>query len=273
MIPILHALNSPKMKKIRSLSLDAKKVVKGKFKPSSSAESEFYRQLKKVAIASGHIVESHVEGAELKNSTAMQRALEAYSELLGPWAARQSAKLLKKVSNSNKLAYQKNSQAISTALKLNVAEQDVQFIAYGLMAEQVELIKSIPIEAGQRAQKIAFEAALSGTRAAPNEDTINELQKQLGLSTEVAVSRAKLIAVTETARANASINQARAVAVGAKGYIWRATMDEATRPAHRKMNGKYVEYDKIPTLSDGTKGHAGTFPRCRCFGDPVFDDE
>jgi SPP1 gp7 family putative phage head morphogenesis protein len=260
------------MKKIRSLSFDAKTVVRGKFKPSSRAEADFYRALKKVARASGHIVESHVDGAELKNSEQMMEHLRAYSKLIGPWAERQSRKLLDKVSKSNKRAYQESSKAIGTALKLNVGEANVGAVARALQAEQVGLIKSIPLEAGQRAQKIAFEAALAGTRAEVNEDTVNELKKQLGLSTEVAESRAKLIAVTETARANASINQARALAVGAKGYIWRATMDEATRPAHRKMDGKYVPYDKPPHLSDGTTGHAGTFPRCRCYGEPVFDD-
>ena len=36
-------------KGIRSLSLDAKKTLKGDFKPSSRAERDFYRSLKKVA--------------------------------------------------------------------------------------------------------------------------------------------------------------------------------------------------------------------------------
>lgn len=248
------------------------KVVRGKFKPSSSAEASFYRSLRKVAQHAGHIIDNHVEGASLKQPAEMMRVLEEYARRLGPWAARQSAKLLSQVSNSNKRAYAAKSKTIGTLLKLNVAEANVGKVALALMNEQVALIKSIPIEAGLRAQKIAFDAAVAGTRAAPNEDTIAELQKQLGLSTQVATSRAQLIAVTETARANSTINQARALAVGAKGYIWRATMDGATRKSHAKMNGKYVAYDKPPTLSDGTAGHAGTFPRCRCYGEPVFDD-
>lgn len=259
------------MKKLRSLTLDAE-VLKGKFKPSTAAERDFYRSLKKVAQASGHIVETHVNGAELKNPKEMQRALEEYSKKLTPWATRQSAKMLEQVSKSNKRAYTNKSKAIGTALNLGVAERNITAAAMGLINEQVGLIKSIPVEAGLRAQKIAAEAFLHGTRAQPNEDTVNELKKQLGLSTEVAVSRAQLIAVTETARANSAFNQARALAVGAKGYIWRATMDEATRPAHREMNGKYVAYDTPPKLTDGTTGHAGTFPRCRCYGEPVFDE-
>lgn len=260
----------------RKFTFDAKPkdstVVRGKFKPSRAAEKRFQSQLRKVAKVAGHIVESHVTGATIKDPIAMQRALRDYSKLIEPWAARQSANLLQSVQKSNERAYNNASQAIGTALKANVASSEVGAVATQLMLEQVGLIQSIPLEAGLRAQKIAMENVLEGTRAQVNEDTVAELKKQLGLSTKVAESRAMLIAVTETARANASFTQARASAVGAVGYIWRATMDGATRPAHAKMNGKYVRYDKPPTLSDGTKGHAGTFPRCRCYQEPVFED-
>ncbi len=119
---------------------------------------------------------------------------------------------------------------------------------------------------------------MTGARAAPSEDTIAELEKQLGLSTEVAISRAQLIAVTETARANASINQARALAVGSGQYRWHNSGDEAVRKSHKTYKGKPLQgrifsWDSPPTLDDGMKGHPGTFPRCRCFAEPVFDEE
>ncbi len=263
---------------MRSLTFDAKKTIKGKFKPSSTAERDFYRSLKKVARISGGIVDAHVDGVKIVDPKKMQEALEEYARLIGPWAERQSAKLLQKVQISNKRAYQNKSKAIGTALNLGVAMEDVGAVALRLMNEQVELIKSIPIEAGLRAQKIAYDAVLAGTRAAPNDDTIAELEKQLGLSTEVATSRAQLIAVTETARANASINQARAQAVGSNQYRWHNSGDEAVRHSHKfykgkRMQGQIFSWDDPPTLDDGTKGHPGTFPRCRCFAEPVFDDE
>lgn len=263
---------------MRSLTLDAKKTVRGKFKPSSTAEREFYKQLRKVANYSGHIVERHVEGATLKNEREMQAALKAYAEQITPWAARQSAKLLDQVQKSNKRAYVNKSKAIGTALEFGAAEKNVREISLALLNEQVGLIQSIPLEAGLRAQKIAFEAALHGTRAAPDADTIAELQEQLGLSTEVAISRAQLIAVTETARANASINQARAMAVGSGQYRWHNSGDAAVRHSHkiykgRRIQGMIFDWDKPPTLDDGMTGHPGTFPRCRCFAEPVFADE
>lgn len=253
-------------------------TLKGKFKPSSAAEREFYRQLKKVAQASGHIVEQHAVGASLKDEKAMQEELRRYSEKLTPWATRQAAKMLETVEKSNKRAYQQKSKAIGTALEIGVAQRPVGEIAFALLNEQVGLIKSIPLEAGLRAQKIAYENFLHGTRAEVNEDTVRELEQEMGLSTEVAISRAMLIARTETARANAAINQSRAMAVGSRQYRWHNSGDEAVRESHKfykgkKLQGMIFSWDSPPTLSDGMTGHPGSFPNCRCFAEPVFLDE
>lgn len=253
-------------KKIRSLTLDAlKKSRKKAFKPPTSAETKFNRALRKIARVSGHIVEAHVDGANIKDDLGMQKALRDYSNLLEPWARRQAAKMLAQVSKSNRVAYSNNSKAIGTELKLGVAEKDVGQVAAALMLEQVQLIKSIPLEAGLRAQKLAREALFNGSRA-------DEIAQELLNTTSVTESRATLIARTETARANASFTESRASAVGANSYIWRTTMDGAERHSHAQMNGKLISYDKPPTLSDGTKGHAGTFPNCRCYQDVQFDD-
>lgn len=263
---------------MRSLSLDAKKTVYGNFKPSNRTEREFYRALKKVAEHSGHIVELHIEpGAQLKNEQEMQRALKAYSEKLTPWATKQSAKMLEQVQKKNKRSYMAKSKLIGRLLDEHVAQSEVGDLAVKLLTEQVGLIKSIPLEAGLRAQKIAYEAVLAGNRAAVDEGTISELEKQLGLSREVAVSRAQLIAVTETARANASINQARAMTVGSRQYRWHNSGDEAVRPSHRmyhgsRLQGRIFSWDDPPELDDGMVGHPGTFPRCRCFAEPIFED-
>lgn len=263
---------------IRSLTFDAGKTIKGKFKPSVAAEREFYKQLRKVAQHSGHIVEQHADGAILVNENAMQEELRRYAEKLGPWATRQATKMLQQVQNSNKRAYQQKSKAIGTALKLGVAEKDVGETALALLNEQVVLIKSIPLEAGLRAQKIASDAFFAGTRAEANEDTIRQLEEEMGFSTRAAISRATLIARTETARANASINQSRAVSVGSNQYRWHNSGDEEVRHAHkfykgRRLQGMIFYWDDPPTLDDGMKGHPGTFPNCRCFAEPIFGDE
>lgn len=261
---------------MRSKAYDAKKASreksKEKFKASNNAETEFYRAIKKVATASGHLIDAYTDGARIINEAGLAKALKEYSEQLGPWAARQSAKLLEQVSKSNKRAYARQGVKLNSALANFTKSDYYGQYALALMEEQVGLIKSIPLEAGQRAQKIAAENFIAGNRAYPDDSVIDDLKKQMGMSTEVAVNRAKLIARTETARANSSFVQARAISVGAQGYIWRTTMDGAERESHAKMNGKFVEYDKPPHLSDGTTGHAGTFPNCRCYQDPVLPE-
>lgn len=262
---------------IRALTFDAK-TLRGKFKPSTAAEREFYKALKKVAHASGSIVDAHVVGGKIPDPKAMQRALDDYSKLITPWAARQSEKLLTKVLSSNKRAYTNKSKAMGVALNLGVAEQAVGATARKLLNEQVALIKSIPTESGLRAQKIAYEAFLAGGRAQVNSDSVAELERELKVTTEVATSRAMLIARTETARANAAFNQARAVSVGSGQYRWHNSGDGAVRESHRVWKGKRLQgmifdWDNPPTLDDGMTGHPGTFPNCRCFAEPVFPDE
>ena len=284
---------------IRSLSFDAKKAdrekKKNKYKASNAAERQFYRSLKKVAEQSGHIVDAYTNGADITNLKKMTKALEDYSQLITPWARRQSAKLLESVSNSNLKAYQKQSKTIGKALQSGVAKQETGAAALKLLDEQVALIKSLPIEAGQRAQRIAAENYLKGTRfqvdpelvdkfLKERRDTIEmhnlfaeqsgtaQFKEEMERSLEVAVNRAKLIARTETARANSAFVQARAKSVGATSYVWRTTMDGAERDSHAEMNGKVIEYSSPPRLSDGTIGHAGTFPNCRCWQDVILPE-
>lgn len=263
---------------MKTFSFDAKKTVRGKFKPSVTAERALVKQLKKVAEVSGHIVDRHTDGARIIDEHAMREELKKYSDRLDPWAKRQAKKMLDTVKNSNKRAYQNKSKAIGLALKLDVGEVKVESASLKLLNEQVALIKSIPLEAGLRAQKIAYEAVLAGTRAEANADSILELQKQMRLTTEITKSRAVLIARTETARANASINQARAQAVGSNQYRWHNSGDGAVRPSHKKyhgekLQGRICDWNNPLTLDDGMTGHPGEFPNCRCFAEPVFQDE
>lgn len=269
---------------MRSLTFDAAKTkmktVRGKFKASSEAERKFAQSLKKVARASAHVVEQHVgeDGVTLHRTKEMNDALESYSKKIEPWARSQSAKMLQQVQKSNKRAYQNKSKALSAGITLEAEDSHIGMITRALLEEQVALIRSIPIEAGRRAQEIALKNVLTGTRAAPDQDTIAELQKQMGMTEEVATNRAKLIARTETARANAAINQARAMSVGSNQYRWHNSGDAAVRHSHKFLKGKRLEgmifsWDAPPTLDDGMTGHPGTFPNCRCFAEPVFDVE
>ena len=236
------------------------------FKPSIAAEKEFYRQLKKVAQQASHVVELHVKGHTLWQEGEMMRRLREYSVALGPWAARQSAKMLEKVSKKNRTEFNKNSKKLGKIIRENIAQEHIGDDILALMNEQVDLIQSIPLEAGKRAQSLALSAQYEGRRA-------DEVAEELSKTGHVTESRAMLIARTEVARSSAVITQARAEAAGSTQYIWRTSEDAAVRPAHKKMNGKVFDWDHPPTLSDGTTGAPGTFPNCRCYAEPFFPEE
>jgi SPP1 gp7 family putative phage head morphogenesis protein len=241
------------------------------FKASQAAEAEFAKALRKIGRTSGHIVEAHVDGDRIKNSAEMEAALKAYSKLIDPWARRQAAKMLEKVQKANQRAYAKNSKIMGRLMQTTVAEGQVGETAAMLMQEQVELIKSIPVRAAERAQKLSLEAAFQGKRA-------SEVAEELMRSTQVSESDAIRIARTEVARSNAYINMTRSQAVGATHYKWRNSHDAAVREAHKRYNGKQLDgmvfsWNDPPTLDDGTTGHPGTFPNCRCYAEPIFDED
>lgn len=241
--------------------------MKSKFSPSRAIEKEFERALKKIARASGTLVEHHIDGDKIVDPKGMAKALSDYSRLLTPWAKNQSKKLLMstlKRMNSDKL-YREQAKKIGQMLSSEVFESEIGLVTQSLINEQVNLITSIPIEAGERAQKLVLEALTDGRRA-------DEIASELMKTTEVTESRAKLIARTETARVNTMLNLARATSVGSTQYRWVTSGDAAVRPSHKKMNGKVFDWDDPPTLSDGTTGHPGTFPNCRCYAEPILPE-
>lgn len=241
------------------------------FHANKFAEQQFATALRRVARQAAHIVEMHTDKHRLFQEGEMMRRLRDYAEMLDPWARRQASKMIERVALKNRKAWESNSKKIGRELRKSVAQSDVGRKAAELMHEQVELIKSLPVRAGERAQKLALEAFYDGSRAA-------EIAKALADTGKVSDTDAVRIARTEVARANAKITQARAQAVGSQQYIWRNSQDAAVRDSHRiyqgkKLDGMVFSWDNPPTLDDGMTGHPGTFPNCRCYAEPFFPKE
>ena len=130
------------------------------------------------------------------------------------------------------------------------------------IAENVRLIKSIVTHSADEVAKLVQESMATGMRA-------EDLAKRIEHVGEVSKSRARTIAATEVSKAGTALTRARAESVGSEGYIWRTARDGAVRDSHRMMEGKFVRWDSPPTL-DGMTGHAGEFPNCRCYPEPVI---
>jgi SPP1 gp7 family putative phage head morphogenesis protein len=172
--------------------------------------------------------------------------------------------MLAEVAIRDEGAWAQMARSMSRALRDEIRNAPTGRVLQAALADQVTLITSLPIEAGERVHKLTLEGLETGARA----DTI---AAEIMRTSEVTQGRANLIARTEVSRTVSSLTQARAEHVGSTGYIWRTSQDSDVRPSHKKMSGKFVLWSDAPTL-DGLKGHAGALPNCRCFPEPVIPD-
>lgn len=190
--------------------------------------------------------------------------LDRYADLIEPWAEGVSKRLIDTLIISDDTMWRDRSQQISAGLR-DIMNSSTGQVTRSIMAEQIKLFKSLPLDAADRVYDIhnqAIEAVVKGRRS-------SELQKEIMRTGEVTEARARLIARTETGRASTALTQARSEPIGSEGYIWRTSEDGDVRESHEKMNGKYVRWDSPPTL-DGMTGNAGQFPNCRCYPEPVI---
>lgn len=238
---------------------------RSKFQAPVNAEKDYNKALRRVAKLTGGIIEPHVDGAKIAEAAAMNAQLEAYAKALGPWAERTAAKMLARVSANSARAFASTAKTIARELIAGMAESAVGLRTQQLQAEQVALIKSIPLEAGKRAQELALSAITGGRRP-------DEVAQELMRTEQVTLSRATLIARTETAKAASVLTEARATSIGSDAYIWRTAEDGDVRESHAEMEGEVVQWSQPPTLSDGTTTHAGQIYNCRCFAEPIFID-
>lgn len=234
-----------------------------KFSPTDLSERQYRAALRKVARVVAGIVKAHVEGATLRDEKTMLRLLDQYAEALEPWAQRVADTMIESVSNNNKRAWAAASKQIGQALRHSMEERAIGGTVMLLRQRQVTLIKSLPLEAGLRARKLAQEAAMNGTRAAA-------IAEDLARTEDVTMHRAATIARTEISKSTAALTQARAEYVGVTHYIWQTAKDADVRPSHAEMQGTIHRFDQPPTLRDGMTGNPGEFPNDRCFAEPIL---
>ncbi|AUO26539.1 phage head morphogenesis protein [Pseudomonas sp. NC02] len=230
---------------------------------ASRAERQYQSSLSQVARQVGSIINGFPPGDPAAEPT-ITTMLDRYADLLNDWAVSTASKMLVEVNQQDRKAWAVMTENMSKALREEIRNAPTGRVMQGLLAEQVTLIKSIPLDAAKRVHELTLQGIEDGTRA-------SEIAKEIQRSGEVSESKAKLIARTEVARTASTLTEARARSVGSEGYIWRTSGDSDVRHSHAEMNGKFVRWDSPPTL-DKMTGHAGCFPNCRCYPDPVIPE-
>lgn len=209
-----------------------------------------------------HLINEIVTGSyDGSQSSADQIAahLFDYSQTINDWAEMTAQRMFAQVEREEWHQWRSVSQSISEGLRDVVGNSPVGQVAQDIVYRQVQVIKSLPIEAADRLRDIqsrAIQAVIAGERP-------DQLYQMIMQTADVAASRAKVIARTEIGRATTALTQARAEHIGSEGYIWHIE-GAGTRPSHRRMAGKFVRWDNPPTL-DGMTGHCGCLPNCKCW--------
>ncbi|AIO23380.1 phage head morphogenesis protein [Burkholderia cepacia] len=173
--------------------------------------------------------------------------------------------MLADLNRRDEQAWMQNAQDMSHALRDELRRAPTGETMRALMAEQVGLIKSIPLDAAERVHRLTIEALEDSTRA-------SEISKMIQASGSVAKSRADLIARTEVGRTATTLTEARALHVGSPGYFWRTSDDSDVREDHRILEGRFITWDN-PPIADrrtGRRAHAGCIYGCRCYPEVVF---
>ena len=223
------------------------------------AEHAYRSQLKRIAKHVGDIINTLAPDGQPSPSQMadINTSLSRYAEAITPWAKATARGMLVDVARRDEKVWASIAGDMAGALRREIRTAPTGELFRQLMGEQVELIRSLPLEAAQRVHKLTIEGLSTGMRA-------GEIAKEIMRSGEVSASRASLIATTEVGRASTNLAMARALHVDSPGYHWTTVRDGRVRQSHRALEGKFIPWDKPPT-TDGLTYHAGAGPRCRCF--------
>lgn len=202
-------------------------------------------------------------------ANSIQGALNAYSGSLTEWATQVAQRMVVDASDADYGVWLKVGKKISRETRKLLKESGTGDVFKKLQSEQVDLIKSLPLEASQKVHEWTKEGLSRGDRF---EDIAKRIRSELG---DVTRSRAICIARTETARARTNFTQARAKNIGSPGYIWHTVGDGRVRPMHADLDGTYHDWSDPPVCDIGSGGqpiraHPGCVFNCRCWPEPVW---
>lgn len=142
------------------------------------------------------------------------------------------------------------------------------------VAENVDLIKTIPQESMSRMKRIMLDGYLDGKTTT---SIVKELQEEFGMSRD----HARMIARDQTAKLNSEITHRQQVDAGVTKYRWSTSRDSRVRDCHKELDGQIFQWDDPPEMWYDTKSRGRVYTGrrcnpgqdfcCRCCALPVFD--
>lgn len=128
------------------------------------------------------------------------------------------------------------------------------------VAENVALIKTIPLDQLGRVEKLATRAFTDGT-------TVDDFTAQIDAGFHISERHARLIARDQIGKLNGQTNAYRQQDLGIRRFQWDTAGDERVRDEHERLNGQIFDWDDPPS-----EGFPGEPIQCRCSASPVLDE-
>jgi len=239
------------------------------YKPSrKKIERRYYAALNRIAENVGQLVESYDVVNYPQRASTVRQQLEAYSAELREWARETGRVMVAAAEREDEKLWGKTARELSRNIRAKIDGVDMSETRQILVAEQVELIQSIPTEAAERVSQLSLEALAGGSRG-------QSIERELLNTSDVTKARARLIARTETARATTQFTESRAQSVGSEEYIWRTAGDADVRLGHRAVANKTFRWDSPPAVKTGDRTyhhHPGEIFNCRCYPEPLIPE-
>lgn len=193
------------------------------------------------------------------------------SDRFQQWAERTASSFIQAVNLQN--GQQMNKMFSSFGINVFASNQAVNDYLQASVAENVQLIKSIPNQYLDRVETIVLGNMRAGLRP-------SAIQGQLVEQFGVTQRRARMIARDQTSKAANGLARKRMEAAGVKAFQWVSSKDERVRSRHRTIANKVTAYgkgiyrwDDLPLSDDGVPIAPGQDYQCRCIARPVLEKE
>lgn len=233
------------------------------FQRGSRVENSYASALRGVARQVGSLVAGMFSERDVMK---MRNVLERYAEILNPWAVSVAERTVREIAQRNASSWATLGKQLGVGLRREIEHAPTGEVTRRLVAQQVDLIKSIPKSAAARLEALTLKMLEGGLRS----EEVAERVRQTG---PISLRKANNIARDLAHAGSSAMTMARAEYVGAQGYVWRTALDSEVRKLHRKLEGKFIDFDAPPIAGEhGERAHAGMIWGCRCWMEPVLPE-
>lgn len=220
------------------------------------------------------------EGISMRAKKLMTKLQAKFSQLFENKAYLLSKKMFEETKNYSESSLSSSLKTLTggLTLKTGVVPKGLEQVSQSIIAENVELISSIP---SRYYTDVTGSVMRSITKAGSLSELTDDIQKAGGVSRR----RAKNIAIDQTNKAYNFVNRYRMQSLGVKQFKWvHSGGGREPRKSHQAMSGEIFSFDDLPVINQEQvdrgyeapeRGIPGQAINCRCTMIPVvvFDDD